>query len=399
MTSSRCVVAAAFCLSMSGVCEAQVRQVNIATNATDPGNSGGHRAVDRRQSNQPARGCRRRFLRQLVGNAERTRVEVVGRRASPGGASCRFLSRRPGLVEPTNQKVGVRLGRPAAHGRRGLGASNSSISSFAQTGAADAALTVGAAFGGDNQPHLDINLFNHPVRAPGDGYSPWLNFGIANERSTVTNSGEPRRERHQRRCRQQRRLFPNRTSRVAIAPNGRVYLIYKTREGGLTAEPNAMENAHFRVTRFDDCGATWNANGAGGVSIHGAGAVQTFFTNQFGNPAGGRPVARARSSDAWIATDPGDGEIYAAYVRREGAAFGQIFVARSTDQGVTWTSTRVTDGTQHSAYPESLPSPPTARSACSISTSSTTAWSRSSAIASRDRSTTARPGTIRSCRA
>ena len=31
---------------------------------------------------------------------------------------------------------------------------------------------------------------------------------------------------------------------------------------------------------------------------------------------------------------------------------GQIFVARSTDQGVTWTSTRVTDGTQHSAYPE-----------------------------------------------
>jgi hypothetical protein len=79
--------------------------------------------------------------------------------------------------------------------------------------------------------------------------------------------------------------------------------------------------------------------------------VQPFFTNQFGNPAKGK-VARARSSDAWIAVDPGDGDVFTAFVDKDTSGFGQIYVARSTDQGVTWTSNRVTDGTHHSAYPE-----------------------------------------------
>src|SRR5262249_20666444 len=59
-----------------------------------------------------------------------------------------------------------------------------------------------------------------------------------------------------------------------------------------------------------------------------------------------------RQSDAWIAVDPGTGDVYAAYCRRDAAGFGQIYVARSTDKGATWTSTRVTDGTHHAAYPE-----------------------------------------------
>ncbi len=132
-------------------------------------------------------------------------------------------------------------------------------------------------------------------------------------------------------------------------PDGKAYIIYKTREGSAGGN---FENVHFYVRRSDDGGVTWTANGGtSGVSVHGASAVQTFFTNTFGNLAKGK-VARARSSDAWIATDPGSGDVYAAYVSKDGSGFGQIFVARSTDQGVTWTSARVTDGTHHSAYPE-----------------------------------------------
>ncbi len=96
---------------------------------------------------------------------------------------------------------------------------------------------------------------------------------------------------------------------------------------------------------------TWTAIGAAGVSVHGAGQVQTWMTTTFGNLAKGK-VARARSSDAWIAADPGDGDIYAAYVDQDGSGFGQIYVARSTDGGLNWTNNRVTDGTHHSAYPE-----------------------------------------------
>ena len=142
--------------------------------------------------------------------------------------------------------------------------------------------------------------------------------------------------------------FPNRTTRIALAPDGKAYAVYKTREGPVGGD---FENAHFRVARSDDCGATWTALGAGGVSIHGSAQVQTFFTSSFGNPAKGK-VARARSSDAWIGTDPGDGDIYVAYVDRDESGFGQIYVARSTSQGASWSSTRVTNGTNHSAYPE-----------------------------------------------
>lgn len=140
-------------------------------------------------------------------------------------------------------------------------------------------------------------------------------------------------------------LHPNRTTRIAAGGNGRVYAVYKTREGTVSSD---FERAHFRVIRSDDCGLTWNG---AGVSVHGEAQVQTWFTNGFGNSAKGK-VNRARSSDAWIAVDPRDNDVYVAYVNKDASGFGQIYVARSTDGGATWTSSRVTDGTNHSAFPE-----------------------------------------------
>lgn len=143
-------------------------------------------------------------------------------------------------------------------------------------------------------------------------------------------------------------VHPNRTTRIAAAADGRVFAVYKTREGA--ASPR-FEYAHFRVVRSDDCGVSWNVLGPAGVSVHGETQVQTWYTNAFGNPAKGK-VNRARSSDAWIAIDPrGDG-VYVAYVNKDNSGFGQIYVARSTDGGATWTTSRVTDGANHSAFPE-----------------------------------------------
>lgn len=271
-------------------------------------------------------------------------------KSDDGGATWRKVFQipqpAPGLFGPGDQKIAFDSAGSLFIAE--LGSPPRTDFVFRQTGAPDAPLTVGAAYG-DDQPHLDVDK---PAGACASRlYSPWLNFGLASPRSMVSNSvtggaavanvGAGNNA-----------AFPNRTTRIALAPDGKAYIVYKTREGLVGAEPLRVENAHFRVNRSDDCGATWTAlGGAAGVSVHGAAAVQTFFTNQFGNPAKGK-VARARSSDAWIATDPGDGDIYVAYVSKDVSGFGQIYVARSTDQGATWMSTRVTDGTHHSAYPE-----------------------------------------------
>jgi hypothetical protein len=220
---------------------------------------------------------------------------------------------------------------------------------YRQTGAATAPLTVGAVYGStnDDQPHLDVDHSNTSAFL-NRLYSPWLDFSQANERSSAgrsVNSGATLTSVGVG----DNGTFVNRTTRMAIAPDGKAYIIYKTREGSAGGN---FENVHFYVRRSDDGGATWTANGGtSGVSVHGATTVQTFFTTAFGNLAKGK-VARARSSDAWIATDPSSGDVYAAYVSKDGSGFGQIFVARSTDQAVNWTSARVTDGTHHSAYPE-----------------------------------------------
>lgn len=327
--------------------QAQVRQVNIATDATDTANSADTEPSIAVNPTNPLDIA----VVAFSGNWSATQAAPVWR-SSDGGLTWRRVAQIPQPVAGSNGPGDQKLAFDNA-GRlhvAELGVNAGGVLAdfiFRQTGAVDAALTPGAAFG-DDQPHLDID---RSAAGPCSGrlYSPWLNFGVARPRSTVSNSAN-RGVTMTDVGAGDNSTFPNRTSRVAIAPNGRVYLIYKTREGGLTAEPNAFENAHFRVNRSDDCGATWTGLGAAGVSVHGAAAVQTLFTNQFGAPP--RPVARARSSDAWIATDPGDGDVYAAYVQRDASGFGQVFVARSADQGVTWTTRRVTDGTHHSAYPE-----------------------------------------------
>jgi hypothetical protein len=215
---------------------------------------------------------------------------------------------------------------------------------YRQGGGPDDPLTPGTGYG-DDQPMLDVDASATSPYA-GRVYSAWLNFGLTPVRSMVTRSPDAGVTvtdsvvGHN--------TFPNRTTRTALARDGAAYAIYKTREGAATVAE--FEKAHFRVVRSDDGGQNWNALGTGGVSVHGAGQVETFFTTAFGNLAKGK-VARARSSDAWIAVHPSRGDVYVAYVSRDATGFGQLFMARSTDRGATWQSHRVTDGTHHSAFP------------------------------------------------
>jgi len=58
---------------------------------------------------------------------------------------------------------------------------------YRQTGAPDAPLTPGASYGGD-QPHLSVDRSSlSPLK--GHLYSPWLDFGLPLERSSVAWSG------------------------------------------------------------------------------------------------------------------------------------------------------------------------------------------------------------------
>jgi len=252
----------------------------------------------------------------------------------------------PSSFSTCDQKVAFDASGNLHVAQLGCGMSPPRCMIFRQTGAPGTALTFGALYG-DDQPHLDMDHFAMSAFL-GRLYSPWMDFSAspnprsmttrsANGGSSVTNVGVG-----------DNGSFPNRTTRVAIASDGKVYVIFKTREGSTSG---GFENAHFRVRRSDDGGVNWNALGATGVSVHGSGAVETWFTSSWGNAAKGK-VARARSSDAWIAVDPGSGEVYAAYVKKDDSGFGQIYVARSKSLGASWSSTRVTDGTHHSAFPE-----------------------------------------------
>jgi hypothetical protein len=355
--SSALLLAAAI-LSFPGRALAQAQLVDIATNLTDPGNLADSEpsiAVNPANPQQIA-------VVSFSGNWGIGGVNAPVWISNNGGAAWQkllIIPIPPGLnAGPTDQKVAFN-----AQGNLFVAAMDSTFTAFVyrQTAALPANLTVGAAYG-DDQPHLDVdgfafgNCFNSlysPFRN-GAGRAPLnpvlalsavansVNQGAAMANVAVSNNT----------------AFPNRTTRIALAPDGRAYVIYKTQEGLVAGVslPNSggndFENAHFRVNRSDNCGVNWNAvGGAAGVSVHGVNAVQTFFTKKFGDFAKGQ-VARARSSDAWIAVDPSDGDIYAAYVSRDDSGFGQIYVARSRDRGVNWRSSRVTNGAFHSAYPE-----------------------------------------------
>jgi hypothetical protein len=211
-------------------------------------------------------------------------------------------------------------------------------------------LIPGMAYGND-QPLIDVDratsskCFNRV-------YSPWNNTtNTPNAISMVSNSTNSGAAFLSMKVGNDN--FPNRTARIAIAPDGTVYAIYKTQEGQID---NRFENARFRVIRSDDCGATWNGAAVGGVPVNGDAAARTWFTQNkedgFGNVSKGGKVNRARSSDAWIAVDPRNGDVYAAFVNIDSSGFSQIFVARSSDKGETWKITRVADDGHNCAFPE-----------------------------------------------
>jgi hypothetical protein len=224
---------------------------------------------------------------------------------------------------------------------------------YRQSAGPDDPLTPGSAFG-DDQPHIEVDPNPPAAGFASKAYAPFLNTTAPNARSmdNLSNNGGSNGSDIGV---GDNSAFANRTTRIALAPGGKpAYIVYKTREGAVGSD---FENAHFRVKRSDDQGTTWDALGAPGVSVHGNNPVVTFFTDNFGNPAKGK-VARARSSDGWIAVDPSPASgtspsvIYVVYIHKDTSNFGQIFATRSVDQGQTWTTQRVTDGTHHSAYPE-----------------------------------------------
>ncbi|MCI0723052.1 MAG: glycoside hydrolase [Acidobacteria bacterium] len=218
---------------------------------------------------------------------------------------------------------------------------------YRQPAGADDSLAPGMSYG-DDQPHLAVDGYSASPRK-GQLYSPWLDFSQPRQRSSVSWSADQGANMNSVGA-GNNATFSNRTTRISITPNGKIYIVYKIREGTAGA-PAGFENVHFTVNRSDDGGATWSGLGANGISVHGSPQVQTYFTTSFGNSAKGK-VARARSSDAWIAADPANGDVYVAYVSRAASGFAQVYVARSTDEGATWTSSRVTGGTHNSAYPE-----------------------------------------------
>lgn len=147
------------------------------------------------------------------------------------------------------------------------------------------------------------------------------------------------------------------TTRIAAAPDGKVYAVFKERLYRLLVDVtnflgfSKFEQVNFRVVRSDDCGENWNhLGGDEGVSLERT-EVMTWFTNDFGNTAKGK-VSPAQSSDAWIAVGPSDRAVYVAYVKKDDSGFGQVYVARSDDEGQNWHPYRVTDGSHQSAYPE-----------------------------------------------
>ena len=194
---------------------------------------------------------------------------------------------------------------------------------------------AGAAYG-DDQPMIGS--------AGGTTVSPWLNFALAPERSTVertTNLGVTVAAATVGSA-----AFANRTTRVAVGPNNQIYVIYKTREA---APVGNFQQSTFRVVRSLDFGVTWNTPG---VPVH-PGTVMTWFTNSWGNAQNGGKVGRARSSDAWIAVHPSTNAVWVVFCKRDASGKGQIFASRSTNSGASFSApVRVSDGTLNSAYPE-----------------------------------------------
>lgn len=136
----------------------------------------------------------------------------------------------------------------------------------------------------------------------------------------------------------------NRTTRIAVAPNGNIYVIFKVHELHVP-DPNGsgFERAKFMVRTITDNGRHLNP----AVSIY-DGKIKTWYTANWGK---NKTYGRAKSSDAWIATDPVSSDVWAVFCNVENNV-GQIWATHSKD-GQRWDKPmRVTDGTRNSAFPE-----------------------------------------------
>jgi hypothetical protein len=148
-------------------------------------------------------------------------------------------------------------------------------------------LTVGAAYG-DDQPHLDID--KTAGACANVLYSAWLDFSPGQPLSTVSNSTN--RGVTMTDVGVGTNTFPNRTTASRSSPRWPSLRHLQDARG---AQGRTRE-CPLRVARSDDCGATWTGLGAGGVSVHGAPTVVTFFTNQFGTPPKGRSPGRGAAT-------------------------------------------------------------------------------------------------------
>jgi hypothetical protein len=138
--------------------------------------------------------------------------------------------------------------------------------------------------------------------------------------------------------------------RVTVAPNGHVFMIYEANPAVQAMPPFRL--ATFRVSRSDNGGVSWDANGATGVPVH-AGQVLAWYAPSWGDAKNGGKFARNLGANCWIAANPVNGDVFAAFTQKDASGFGQIYVSRSFNDGVSWSQPlRVTDGTHHSAFPQ-----------------------------------------------
>lgn len=326
--------------------------IDLATDRTDP---------DDQDDSEPSIAVNPKDPAELAvvafsGTWSATRAAPIWR-SSDGGGTWRMVPQlqRPAADAegPADQKIAF-----AADGRLGVVTMDRSNRSWLYALRGDApSLPVASLGQNQDQPMVDVAAGSGPCA--NNVYLPWLDKSAATLLAHVSLS-QLLGSTATTTALVSRADPDQRTARIALAKRGTAYVVFKTRVGFVDGD---FENANYWVRRSDDCGATWDAV-AGGARVSGEAAVQTWFTRDgdafgnpsslsggFGNPRRGK-VARARSSDAWIAVDPSDGDVYAAYVRRDESGFTQINVARSADRGATWRSTRVSDGSNHSAFPE-----------------------------------------------
>ena len=92
----------------------------------------------------------------------------------------------PGLAGPGDQKIAFDAAGKLRVAELGVGKPPPRNFVYRQDGAPDAPLIVGGVYG-DDQPHLDVDK-SAPSGCIGRLYSPWLDFGVALQQSMTSQS-------------------------------------------------------------------------------------------------------------------------------------------------------------------------------------------------------------------